>query len=608
MHAHADEQSAHDREADAARTAAIQACHVLDISLNSRFDAFTRLATQIFKVPMCAVSLLDERRAWFKSAVGLQLTSASRDDAFCDHVVRQPDRSLIVEDAMLDERFADSPLTKGEPYIRFYAGAALHSQEGYALGAFCIADHVPRRITKEEAGQLADLAAGVEAVLALHEAVVSLSNAVSCDYLTGLLNRGPFEVRLGEAVGNAQPGAACAVVCLDIDRFKRINDAHGHAVGDAVLVEAARRLRAAVRATDMVARLSGDELAVLMPGPVGLEDARTLAERVLAAFVPPFPVGNASIPVQVSLGAALCPDDAQSVSKLLHCADMALYQAKQAGGNRCSVFNPVQENALLAVRQMEADLGTAVGHNAFHLHWQPVVAPATGILRGYEALLRWDRPGRGLVPPSEFIPVAESCGLIEAIDRWVLSEACRQASLLPRHLVVSVNIWAGWFPLGQLTEVVQRSLGDSGIDPARLEIEITERVLLENNPATLRQLHDLKALGVKLALDDFGTGYSSLSYLSAFPFDIIKLDRSLVGDLCRNPRSRAVASAVLRLGHQLGMEVCAEGVERPEQVAILREDEYDWIQGYLIGRPAALPLAQAWQPEVTGAPASQRSS
>jgi len=506
-----------------------------------------------------------------------------------------------VEDATLDERFANSPFTKGEPHIRFYAGAALYSQEGYALGSFFVADHVPRHLAKEEASQLADLAAGVEAVLALHETVVSLSNAVSCDYLTGLLNRGPFEVRLGEAVSRAETGAACAVICLDVDRFKRINDAHGHAVGDAVLVEAARRLRAVVRTTDLVARLSGDELAVLMPGPVRLEDARMFAERVLAAFVPPFPVGDASIPVQVSLGAALCPDDARTVSKLLHCADMALYQAKQAGGNRYSVFNPAQESALLRYRQMEADLGTAVDRNDFHLHWQPVVAPATGVLRGYEALLRWDRPGHGLVPPSEFIPVAEACGLIAAIDRWVLSEACRQASLLPPHLVVSANIWAGWFPLGQLAEVVQRSLDTSGIDPARLEIEITERVLLENNPATLQQMHNLKALGVKLALDDFGTGYSSLSYLSAFPFDTIKLDRSLIEDLCVNSRSRAVANAVLKLGHQLGMEVCAEGVERPEQVAILREDEYDWLQGYLIGRPAALPLTQVWQPEVVGA-------
>lgn len=540
--------------------------------------------------------------------MGLQLTHIPRDDSFCGHVVRQPDRLMIVQDATLDGRFADSPVVKGEPRIRFYAGAALHSQEGHALGSFFVADRVPRHFTKEEASQLADLAAGVEAVLALHETVVSLSNAVSCDYLTGLLNRGPFEVRLGEAVGKAEPGAACAVICLDVDRFKRINDAHGHAVGDAVLVEAARRLRAAVRATDLVARLSGDELAVLMPGPVRLEDARMLAERVLAAFVPPFAVGDASIPVQVSLGAALCPNDARGVSKLLHCADMALYQAKQAGGNRCSVFNPAQESALLDSRQMEADLGTAVGHDAFHLHWQPVVAPATGILRGYEALLRWDRPGRGLVPPSEFIPVAEACGLIGAIDRWVLSEACRQAALLPRHLVVSVNIWAGWFPLGRLTEVVRRSLDVSGIDPARLEIEITERVLLENNPATLRQMRSLKALGIRLALDDFGTGYSSLSYLSAFPFDTIKLDRSLVGDLCGNSRSRAVASAVLRLGHQLGMEVCAEGVERPEQVAILREDGYDWIQGYLIGRPAALPLTQVWQPGAVGPLVSQRSS
>jgi diguanylate cyclase (GGDEF)-like protein len=585
----------------AARLAALRACNILDASALARFDIFTRLASQIFKVPIAAISLLDEHRQWFKSIIGFGHFDNAREGSFCDQVIRQPNRPLVINDTLLDPRFANKQFAVGEPHIRFYAGIALHDQNGELLGALFVADHVPRRISEDKVKLLADLAGGVEAVLALHQTVMALSNAVNCDYLTGLLNRGPFEVRLEEVLGKTEAGTSCAVICLDIDHFKEINDRYGHPAGDAVLVEAARRLKTCVRDTDLVARLSGDEMAILVPGPVVAEHLCSLAGRIITAFLAPFVIDDQIMHVKVSLGSAFYPDDAQDAIQFMHRADTALYQAKQAGGNCYNVFNLVEEQDLLGQRRLEFDLAAAIESNGFHLHWQPIIAPATGILRGYEVLLRWDRPGHGMVPPCDFIPVAEDRGMIEALDSWVLHEACQQARLLPADLIVSVNVWAGWFSLDQISQIVQRALDQSGFNAARLEIEVTERVLLESNPATAKQMRNLKALGVRLALDDFGTGYSALGYLSAFPFDTIKLDRSFVQDLCVNSRSRVVAATVLKLGRQLGMEVCAEGVETVTQLEILREDGYDWVQGYLVGYPKPLDLA-APAPPTSAAP------
>ena len=361
----------------AARLAALRACNILDASAVARFDTFTRLASQLFRVPIAAISLLDEHRQWFKSIIGFGHFDNAREGSFCDQVIRQPNRPLVINDTLRDPRFSNKQFATGEPHIRFYAGIALHDQNGELLGALFVADHVPRRIGEDKVKLLADLAGGVEAVLALHQTVMALSNAVNCDYLTGLLNRGPFEVRLEEVLGKTEAGTSCAVICLDIDRFKEINDRYGHPVGDAVLVEAARRLKTCVRSIDLVARLSGDEMAILMPGPVVAEHLCSLAGRIISAFLAPFVIGGQTMHVKVSLGSAFYPDDAQDAAQFMHRADTALYHAKQAGGNCYNVFNLAEEQDLLGQRRLEFDLIAAIASNGFRLHWQPIIAPST---------------------------------------------------------------------------------------------------------------------------------------------------------------------------------------------------------------------------------------
>lgn len=579
-------------EDDVARREALRVCRLLDTPMASRFDVFTRSASRILNRPISAVCLLDERRRWFMSSVGFDFVESPREGSFCEEVISHPSRPLVVEDATLDPRFIDA-FGLGADHIRFYAGVALHDLEGHPVGAFFIADSEPGHIDAQELALLVDLGEGVDAVLALHESVAALSTAVACDDLTGLLRRQPFQRRVDEAIRAAQPGSNCGVLCLDIDGFKQINDQHGHAVGDLVLAETASRLTGAIRSTDVVARLSGDEFAVLLAAPVQLQQGRILAGRILDAFERPFEVDGEAIRIRISLGGAYAPDDAHDTVRLLHCADLALYAAKQAGGGRYRVFDPLRERLLIGRRCMMTDLEAAVGGVEFRLDWQPMVEAQTGVLRGYEALLRWTRTSHGEMAPSEFIAAAEERGLIGRIDRWVLAEACRHAVSLPAPLSVSVNISASWFAGSGILEVVRNALADSGLRPSRLTIEITERALIEDRPEALQQMQALKLLGVHLALDDFGTGYSSLGTLSRFPFDVIKLDRSFVEDLCVNPRSRAVAVAVLDLGHRLGMCVCAEGVEEVEQCMILREEGYDLLQGYLIGRPKTLGVFPA---------------
>lgn len=580
-------ESARSFEDEAARLEALRICRLLDTPMASRFDVFTRSASRILNRPISAVCLLDERRRWFMSTVGFDFVASPREGSFCDEVISHPGQPLVVEDATVDPRFIDA-FGLGTDHIRFYAGVALHDLEGHPVGAFFIADLEPGHIDAQELALLVDLGEGVDAVLALHESVVALSTAVACDDLTGLLRRQPFERRVDEAIRAAQPGGSCSVLCLDIDRFKQINDEHGHAVGDLVLVETSSRLTKAIRSTDVVARLSGDEFAVLLTGPVQLQQGRMLAERILDAFERPFEVDGEAIHICISVGGAYAPDDAHDTLSLLHCADLALYAAKRAGGGRYQMFEPTRERLLVGRRRMMIDLEAAVGSAEFRLDWQPMVEAQTGVLGGYEVLLRWSRLKYGEMVPVEFIAAAEERGLIGQIDRWVLAEACRRAVSLPEPLTVSVNISASWFAGSGIVEVVRDALADSGLAPSRLMIEITERALIEDRPEALQQMQALKLLGVDLALDDFGTGYSSLGTLSRYPFDVIKLDRSFVKDLCINPRSREVAVAVFNLGHRLGMRVCAEGVERAEQRMILREEGCDMLQGYLIGRPMAL--------------------
>ncbi|HEY5065740.1 MAG TPA: EAL domain-containing protein [Xanthobacteraceae bacterium] len=405
------------------------------------------------------------------------------------------------------------------------------------------------------------------------------------DSLTDLANRTLFRERLETAVAELGRGAGFAVLCLDLDHFKYVNDTLGHQSGDQVLQRAAERLCSAVRETDLVARRGGDEFAVLQLESNQPAAARALAQRLVEVMNAPMVLGHHQVPISVSVGIALAPADGTGADQLLNNADMALYRAKGDGRGTFRSFEPAMDASMQARRVLEHELRQAVAHSAFELHYQPIFDLERNEVTSFEALLRWQHPTRGLVAPLEFIPLAEETGLIIPIGEWVLREACAQAAKWPEDVHVAVNLSPAQFKNANLAGVVAGALSHSGLAARRLELEITETVLLQDSEGTLATLHQLRNLGIAISMDDFGTGYSSLSYLRKFPFDKIKIDQSFIRDLDESGDSLAIIRAVTGLGSSLGMATIAEGVETPEQLERLRAEGCTKAQGYYFGAP-----------------------
>jgi diguanylate cyclase (GGDEF)-like protein len=383
------------------------------------------------------------------------------------------------------------------------------------------------------------------------------------------------------------------VLCLDLDRFKSVNDTLGHAFGDTLLRTVAERICSVVRQADTIARLGGDEFAILQAG-VGQPGAATaLAQRLVDLIGRSYVLDGHLVNTGVSVGVALGPDDAADPDQLLRNADLALYEAKAGGRGRFCFFEPAMDRRMQERRRLELDLRKALAMRELELHYQPQISVETGRLTGFEALLRWQHPERGLVPPSEFVPLAEETGLIVRIGEWVLRAACREAARWPGELSLAVNLSPVQFKSQRLLDAVRDALAQSGLNPARLELEITEGVLLQESGTTLAILHALRRLGVRIAMDDFGTGYSSLSYLRSFPFDKLKIDKSFVRSLERSPDAAAIVHAIVGLGRGLGMKVTAEGVETAEQQLFLRAAGVHSMQGYRFGRPGSPNLISA---------------
>ena len=405
------------------------------------------------------------------------------------------------------------------------------------------------------------------------------------DALTRLPNRALFHERVEQALAQVGRGAQAAVLCLDLDRFKAVNDTLGHPIGDRLLQAVADRLQACVREVDTVARLGGDEFAVLQVGLDTPADAELLARRLVDVLSEPYDLDGHHVVIGTSVGVALAPNDGTHPDALLKNADMALYRAKLEGRGTHRFFEREMDDRLQARRALELDLRSALAAGEFELFYQPLVNLSSDRICGFEALMRWHHPTRGLVSPADFIPVAEEIGLILPLGEWALNQACMEASSWPESIKVAVNLSPVQFKSGNLLQAVIAALDRSGLPARRLELEITESVLLQNNKTTLETLHDLRDLGVRIAMDDFGTGYSSLSYLRSFPFDKIKIDQSFVRDLCAKPDSIAIVRAVTGLGTSLGMMTTAEGVETQEQLAQLRIECCTEVQGYLLSRP-----------------------
>lgn len=406
----------------------------------------------------------------------------------------------------------------------------------------------------------------------------------SHDLLTDLPNRAAFDARLSTMMRHSgDAGDNFAVLCIDLDHFKEVNDLFGHSMGDAVLREASRRLRHAAQGA-YVARVGGDEFIAIteqvpLPG-----SAELLAGRMREAFRRSIEINGRTLDIDLSIGVALYPRDGDNPASLLANADAALYRAKHEGRGATRIFTSAMDRQLRERRAMEHDLRSAAENGELYLEYQPQ-RHKDGEIRGFEALVRWQHPLRGLVTPGEFIPVAEDSGSIAKIDEWVLMEACRQASSWDETVRIAVNVSAAQFRRENLEHQVRAALRESGLPPSRLELEITEGVLIEDISRASQTLTSLKSLGVMIALDDFGTGYSSLSYLQAFPLDRIKIDRSFISSLGSSARSLAIVRAVIGLAHGFDVPVLAEGVETNEQLAILMRERCDDVQGYLIGRP-----------------------
>ncbi|KAB1074285.1 putative bifunctional diguanylate cyclase/phosphodiesterase [Methylobacterium planeticum] len=407
------------------------------------------------------------------------------------------------------------------------------------------------------------------------------------DSLTGLANRAAFNAYLDNLL--AETGAA-TVLSLDLDRFKAVNDTFGHPAGDVLLNAVAERLRDSLREVDLVARLGGDEFVVVLadPGPEPERAARAVAERIIAMVGRPVDLDGQSAQIGVSIGIAIAPRDGRDAGTLFRHADIALYRAKAAGRNT-HCFYEAGMSALLASRnRLELDLRQAVSAGEFQLQYQPALDLGRRTVSGCEALVRWVHPRRGLIGPGEFIPLAEETGLIVPLGAWILHEACREAAAWPDALRVAVNVSAVQFERPGLEHNVAAALAVSGLAPNRLELEITESVLMRDSEAVIACLHRLRALGVRIALDDFGTGYSSLGYLRRFPFDRIKIDRSFISEIDAR-ETAAIVRAIVSLGGDLGARITAEGVETPDQLNFVHRMGCQEMQGYLLSCPLPVP-------------------
>ena len=405
------------------------------------------------------------------------------------------------------------------------------------------------------------------------------------DALTDLPNRVKLYERLRQMLARPKRGDHVAVFCLDLDRFKDVNDAHGHPVGDLLLQSVAGRLRQCIRDADMVARLGGDEFAIVQAGASQPTDATSLASRLIEVIGAPYEIGGRQVMIELSIGIALAPNDGLDPEQLLKNADLALYRAKADGRGLYRFFEPEMDARMQARRALEIDLRKAIANSEFELFYQPLVDMRTERVTGFEALIRWHHPERGMIPPLEFIGVAEETGLIGPIGDWVLRRACAEAATWPRDVKIAVNLSPLQFKNKGLLRSVVSALAASGLSPNRLELEITESVLLQDGDTTLAILHELRELGVRISMDDFGTGYSSLSYLRKFPFDKIKIDQTFIFDMSDHSDSLAIVRAVIAMGNGLGIATTAEGVETAEQFKQLKLEGCTEVQGYLFSPP-----------------------
>jgi diguanylate cyclase (GGDEF)-like protein len=567
------------------------------------FDRIARLAAGAMRAPVAVVSVLDDDRHVVKSSVGLT------------------GRSRVWRKVPLALRYARQAVSTGRPVLVSnvdqrtggglepmhttpdgvaYAVAPLTTSDGQVIGTICAIDTSPHGWTHTEINCLLDIASVLVTELELRsdlsvkrQTQEHLLHSTLHDSLTGLPNRSLFTERLRHAMRRTarHPDNLFAVLFLDLDRFKEVNDNLGHFAGDELLRAVARRLEACIRPEDTVARLSGDEFAILLESITEVSDAGRVAERIEEALSFPINLGGAEITTSASIGIVTSSMSHDQPEQILRSADMAMYRAKAAGRARYELFDRAMHSDALARLQLETDLRRAIENSEFCLMYQPVVSLRTGRITGFEALVRWDHPHQGLVQPADFIPVAEETGLIIQIGRWVLYEACTRAQewhrLHPRSepLTIGVNLSARQFSHPGVVDQIRDALGATGTPASALRLEITEHAIIDKGRHAVSILTQLRDIGVQVYLDDFGTGYSSLSYLHGVPIDGIKIDREFVSDMHTNEANFRLVRTLLTLAEIVGIRAEAEGITSSEQLRELRSLNCEQGQGYLFSAP-----------------------
>lgn len=584
---------------------------ILDNDKDTIFDAITGLSADIVQTPIALTTLVRRNDLAIKSQVGVTDLDCSRANAFCAHTILS-DRLLEVEDTLQDSRFRDNPLVRGPRRIRFYAGMPLVLSTGEALGALCVMDHTPRKLSPTQRRGLEVLARSAVAEIELRLRVVSLDEEVTRrrvaeiqnmhlatrDPLTGLPNRAALMDRLDQAVKAAvRDSARMGVLFFGLDRFKCVNDTLGHSAGDTLLQQIALRVVQAIRGSDTVARLGGDEFAVLLPVLASVEAAERVANAVIGAVVQPVTLRGHLVAPTCSVGLAIYPEHADTAESLLRHADLALHQAKASGGNRYAVFTEDMDIDAVERMALESDLRQGLESGQLELHYQPQICLSDGTLTGLEALARWQHPLLGLLSPDRFIPMAEDSGLIWALGLNVLDQALAQVAEWTRQGLNVPTISVNVSPL-QLRATFVRELSKRlklhGVAPGRLEVELTESALTADGPAVNGLLQGLHALGVGIAVDDFGMGYSSLALLRRLPITTLKIDRSFVEEMTTNARDKAIVGAVVTMGRSMGLRTVAEGVEMESQKEALRAIGCEDSQGFLFSRPMTAAATTEW--------------
>ena len=522
-----------------------------------------------------AAAFPEMRRAGLRSSLQQHISSVDGQDRLLAFRLLQR-YPLVVGTT----RTISSALTEWRKQTSYLIGATLLLELMVLSLGLLMARHMrnQRILSEEHAGRLRA------------EADAQLGYMAQHDALTGLPNRLLFQSRLQEELARSRRGASFALLCLDLDAFKDVNDSFGHPVGDMLLQAVTVRLREETRETDTVARLGGDEFAIIQAGAEQPAAAIALAERLVARLAEPFDLDIHQAAIGVSIGIAMLPGDGEAADTALKNADLALYRAKVDGRGTFRFFEPAMDAAMQRRSALVRDLRHGLEIGQFELFYQPIMDTHAARIQSFEALIRWRHPERGLVLPDEFIPVTEEIGLIRPLGAWVLAKACADAMQWPERISVAVNLSSVQFINGNLLQDVRRALWASGLPPHRLELEMTETVLIQNSEATLALLNELKALGVSIALDDFGTGYSSLGYLRKFPFDRVKIDKSFIHDLRRSGDATAIVRSVTRLCQALGMATTAEGVETAQQFDGVQANGCTHVQGYLFSRP--VPAAE----------------